>query len=806
MKTYEIIIDGDAIDLYENKSIGLAITAAISDANDLTARKASNVKTIKVPATGPNKIKFGHPEDINSVVNISQSAKPRAVISADGTKIFSGYAKINGSTDISGKKITEYELQFVGDNGDWVSRLNGKKIEDIDYSDQNHTRDYATIMASETVVAGREYVYDLIDRGAFSGQIYQYSTHSVCVRDRFPALSFSSIVNRIFKGIGYKIKSDFLDQPKFQSLYFPFINDKPAIDPHFADNLNCDILCNGSGQYIAAGATDKLVYNPVISVYSFDILLNPSGAWGSSHPSEYFCRADGKYTIQGRLSGTAFSSGVVIAGDGHVFLNIMKCNRFGDGIARSIYFQDHASTTTMQTFGYEPYSFFGTYMPATGNYEWGTFDLEFGDELFYQITTLNCSAYVTVVSFAIPLITDISNVGEGQLWDFNLNLPKNILQLNFIQSLKDCFNLYFTADTDARIVYCEPRDEFYDGEVEDWSKLLDRSKDVKTIFTGSNLSRTIRYKYKSDSSDKVLSQWEIDNVVGFGSDDAPITNVFAKDAVQVIENTLFAPTWMHTSEQIGLFSTLIPLMWTDLALPPQSTKFAPRILIYRGIKTLPATDQWKFNPIGTTDWQAANLTVGQRSTYPSFVFYDDSEPNDNNLMYCDRVYSSGLFQLHFRNGQSIMDDGRQYQAYMNVNDLYMSNLDFRKQKYIEEQGNGAYFILDRITDFKSEDQKSTDCLFVKVTRKVAIKKLQYVVLRGLGLAVPSPLPILPMMRASISASPGGGIEISGREMLRRNSVGRLQQGAGNVYTEVNGVITPVFFNDSRGNINEVIIE
>ncbi len=782
MKTYKIIIAGSEVDLYDNTNIGLAITAAIADTNDLTVRKGTNVKTIKIPATGINKVIFGHPEDINSVVSLSQASKPAASIEADGTRIFKGYAKVNGTTDIATQLLTEYELTFIGDNADWVSRLQGKYLTDLDYSDQNHIRDCATIIASETVAVGREYVYDLIDRGKSRyGLDYGSPVKSpVNILDRLPAISFSSFVDRIFNGIGYKVESDFRNGDFFKSLYFPFVNDR--LECPQTNSFTCHIKSTSSQMVLDGGAYEQTI------IQSGNVLnTNPSGAFNQISFNKYFVNSSGKYGIDGIITFKGYGIETTSVAE----FNVMKKQAYSTESARSIYFQSNTfpsgATPNINTIN----------IPSNQ-----TFDLEYGDEVYFSLKLIGGSSstwlILQTVDFQITSATNLFGVGEGKLLDMTLNLPKNILQLNFIQALKDCFNLYFTADTGARIVYFEPRDEFYTDEIEDWSALLDRGKDVQTQFTGSSLSKTMRYRYKSDSNDKILSDYETQKGYPFSSNDAGVDNVFATDEVKEITNTLFAPTWMEPSQRLGFTTTNIPKMWSDVSLPPQSTKFEPRILFYNGIKQLPTGEYWKFTKFGNISWQQAFPFAGIRSDYPSFTFFDESQPNENNLMYCDSVYSSGLFQKHFRNGQKTIDNGRQYSAYINLNDVYMSNLDFRKKKYIEEAGNGAYFILEKVTDYKSQDGESTLCLFTKITSKIAKKRLLYQDNNAV------PVPFHGGIRSSIGISNDGTeLLISGKKSMSINEDGTLS--AGWIYTiEPDGTVVPVYLLDENNDIKNVI--
>src|SRR3990167_5153121 len=132
-----------------------------------TARRNSRSTTIRLPASAVNKKKFGVPEDWNAANYIGQNQRPVAKIEVEGTNLIRGIAKIDSTT--TNDRISEYLLKILGDNADWRERINGKKLNDLDYSSENHVLNITNINLSWTVISTRSYVYDLIDRGQFTG-------------------------------------------------------------------------------------------------------------------------------------------------------------------------------------------------------------------------------------------------------------------------------------------------------------------------------------------------------------------------------------------------------------------------------------------------------------------------------------------------------------------------------------------------------------------------------------------------------------------------------------------------------------
>lgn len=807
MKEYKVYINDTEIDLYDSNDLDLAITLAIADSNDITTRKKANTKTLKFPATGNNKVIFGHPEDPNSIVNIDQQEKPNVVIEADGTEIFRGYIKVQAATNID-DKIIEYEGVCIGTNGDWIQRIGKKKMNELDYSDQNHTNDITAVNGSENIIAGREYVYDLIDRGEFTGQLYDNPPkRGVNIQDRFPALSLTSFVYRIFAAIGYKVVSNFYSSTFFSKLYWCFINEELKHPDAFNANLVCTMQSNTSQKVVVNNTLPIANRSPIgikLGIPNPAFVSNPSGAFGKAHVGEYFCMGRGKHTFSATIVYTTVAFAYYNAAQtnkGEVLFTFKKINRYKD---LNLYAAGYDASSQIY---YIPVVNGASNDVATFT---KTFDLEFGDEIhveaqmWFQPQQGNESLNITSYVFQCTKVEGKLGMGENQYVDWAYNLP-DVLQLDFIQGLKEAFNLHFYADVNSRTVYFEPRDDFYNGTPIDWSSKLDNRKEIVTTFLGSTLSKIMRYKYKQDSNDKIVETWNKQNGKYFGAEDVDVNNVFAKDDIQEVENTLFAATWMETCPRIGFGSSNIPKMWNDVSLPKRSQKFLPRILFYDGQKTLPNNGYWRMNIKGTIDHQTNNPITnpiapsGRRSTYPHFYSFDDSQANDNNLMYDDRYYSSGLYEKYFRNAQKILDEGKQFQMSFYLTDTDISNIDFRKPIYVEKNGNGAYYILNKIDNYKSQDRISTVCILTKILPKKLIKALRYKTGFSQIIFVP------PSPEVAVAVGLDGSLIASGATYTTRALGGSIMQAGGDVVTNKNNVISSIYFEDVDGKYQKVIM-
>lgn len=805
MKEYKVYINSNEIDLVDPNDLDLAITLAIAESNDINVRKKSNTKTLKFPGTATNRKIFGHPEDPNSVVNINQQAKPEIIIEADGEEIFRGFIKVTAATDID-NKIIEYQGVAYGDNADWISRIGNSNINELDYSDQNHTNNIATVNISEIVASGREYVYDLVDRGQFSGQLYDGNKkQSVSIVDRFPALNVYGMLYRIFKSIGYKIDSTFANTAFFNALYFMFTNEELKHPDTFNATLVCNVQTN-TLQKVVPGTQTLTSLKLQLKTPSATIISNPASAYNFLTQDYYFCLGKGKYTFKATIVFDFKTFAAYGANDkGQIQFTYKKINRHKS-------YNSYAAgyDATSQTI-YIPLS--GT--PTTSITFTKTFDLEYADEIyidgemFYtQVLGGFGGEYFSVTSYVFECtkVEGSLGMGENQYVDWAYNLP-DMAQLDFIKGLKEMFNLVFVADTNTRTIYFEPRDDFYNQSAEDWSALLDNSQPIKGELMGSGLAKQMIYKHKDDSRDGLVKAWNDQNNKIFGAEYVDVLNVFAKDETIEVSNSVFAATWMESCPRIGLGDVTIPKIWSDKSLPSRSQKFERRILYYAGTKTVPNNGYWKMNLQGDIATQNSNpnstpSAYGEKRTvYPFFYSYDDSAVNSNNVLYSDMHYSSGLFEKYFRNSQKIIDEGRQFSMYLKLTDNHISNLNFRKPKYIERNGNGAYFILDKIDNYKSQDGVSTLCIMTKVIPTKLIKALRYQTGKPLIIYSSNALPLPP-----ISVNPSGSvINAGGFPIITTTRNGNIVQDGGPVVIDDDGEIKYVFFEDDDGKWQQVIM-
>jgi len=104
-------------------------------------------------------------------------------------------------------------------------------------------------------------------------------------------------------------------------------------------------------------------------------------------------------------------------------------------------------------------------------------------------------------------ITPVANIGLGDEFIINSHLPTGIKCLSLLQDFKTMFNLYFDVDVNRKKVFIEPRDRFYSSTAAiDITEKIDLNTNPVLNYL-TDYKNELVFKYKEDSNDKYLEQW-----------------------------------------------------------------------------------------------------------------------------------------------------------------------------------------------------------------------------------------------------------------------------------------------------------
>ena len=366
-------------------------------------------------------------------------------------------------------------------------------------------------------------------------------------------------------------------------------------------------------------------------------------------------------------------------------------------------------------------------------------------------TTQNFAVYLFVKSKA----TSIFNlefapeyVEYGQTYDLSEVINKDMRQIDFIKGVAHAFNLQMTTDSESRIIYIEPFNDFYKPLKEgiDWTYKLDRSKEISDKWLKTDLKRIMTFKYKSDDADaKVKHRGKefFDNI----QDEYPyretLPDTFEKGD-SIFENPFFAGSYNAKDKDTTQFENIdngySACLWTenvssnDEGRPDKGYDFLPRLLSWNkysptglptpagnfGIRRFAAVQTWSnvikyLNPNADTSlygnlistiYPQATMINRDSSTSPVLSYgniivnnYDDATG-----VYGSAEIGSGLFETYYRNSiEMLKDSPRIRNVYVSLKISDIINLDFTKLIYID----GVYWRISKVSDYMPNKNEST---------------------------------------------------------------------------------------------------
>lgn len=298
-----------------------------------------------------------------------------------------------------------------------------------------------------------------------------------------------------------------------------------------------------------------------------------------------------------------------------------------------------------------------------------------------------------------PIFT--SGPAEGDTLSFaNVAAHDSVTCLEFVQALRQMFNLHFHTDRTARVVLMEPRDEFLRGEpVVDLTGRIDLSKPVSVSDLGAEASRTMTFCYgQADAAVGEFNRISTSGDLGVWSFE--VKSALAAEGEKRFVNPLFAPSASET----GAYSRAVAASLLRVGSTDSDPNFAMKIVRYGGMRALPAGQTW--------GWP------GEAAEYPLLAFFEPSA--GLSLAFEDRGGVTGLHTC-WDSSLALCDSGRRLTAWVDLHPHEVEALvqpndlgrDFRALYRITLGGESALWRLEEVTDYDPAANRTTKCTFVK---------------------------------------------------------------------------------------------
>lgn len=707
-------INGLNVDYGKPEDLRLAFNYSIADIKliNSSATQGSRSYEITLPATANNKKIFGFTEDVNVTNGFDHTKEFNCFVEFDGSKVIKGTARVKTVLN-KDSSIGKYSVVVLGDNATWIQGFRANSLTQVDFTDQNHVYSKAVIDASETLADTRHYIYPLINYGNLTGG-------GVSINDRFPAIRAKEYLIRMFKAQGYKLQSDFVDTDFFKRLFIPFSgkNFDEVIDNQFRiDRLFRAEYAALSNLVVFGGNSRVVNFDNESTGGNFDNGGHYSGGVytvDAFSTQEFVFNFDYRITLKKTIIKTAPGAGEISNKEtvedsfDYSFTTVKLQRNTGAGW----FTQTSASNVT----------------PAD-NITTGLLNVAPGEQFRCVVETKAAAPLIRITSAFVETtfreFRTILEPNDGNIFYNNVaryyapgatvslnNYIPDINQLDFFTDLRDLFNWHILTDFDRKIVYIEPRDDFFKGTAIDWTNKLNLDRGVNVGFMGGDISKALTLKYVDDDSDAILKKFKEDNERSFSSKTVDILNVNSKDGEGFKSLKVFSSTSMNTVPDNGFVNTELPTLIDDLENPTFKTSYKPRILYYEGVVSLTNRQIWKFE--------------GQiRRSYPKLTFGDTNKSGAPYMGYDDNQII-GLFEKYHKNVYRTINNSRIVNAEFYLTAADIEAFDFRNPVFIDLAGDVTYYHVNKIINYNPLGSGLTKVELIKVINPVpqALENIQ----------------------------------------------------------------------------------
>ena len=750
----ELYIGNERVELLG--SLEPNLTFNISDIKNPDKRKSDFSKSISLPSSKKINKLFENIFEINiDLQTFNPNLKTDVLYLVNGETIIDGYLQLKEIKNID-KNIT-YEVTIIGRVGSFIQDLGDSYLDDLTWTDLNHTYNEATQIASWSLST---YVYPLIDYG-FNQDFWKYY-----VTGMYPAVFVKEYIDRMFAAINYTYTSTFLTTTPFTKLIIPYNKKEFRLT---AAAINLRLFEANTPEWQSSGTSElnisnTIPLNPIIYSGSRIIHTNDVSDVSNVHNTTtgiYTVNLNGFYDVQVDVKLNAefkptgagaeavdVTSGVI----GFIQLKNITTGITLDSqivaITYSLNIGAGATGTTSATPTYpdpdyrdggninQGFLTFNAERPETNRYllTASNIQLAAADQLevefigvfsstntyggtgsgkaFLGLTTGNYydgSVDVQLITSTFSNRVVNSGIIEGDTVQMVTAIP-HTKQRDFFMSIVKMFNLYVQADSqNDRHLIIEPREDFLTSDIVDWSQKLDNSKDVSYLPMGALDSKDYLYKYKQDKdyyNELYNATW--DEV--YGQEKYEITNDFLKNEFKT--ELIFSPTCSVGKDYNQMVLPTIKKYDESLASGHNEIRLMSniRILYFGGMKT----GYWRH-------YHAGGITTNL--TYPYAGHYDDpfNPTLDLNFGLTKEIYYDNTFapitltdnnlfnKYHKKFIEEITDvNSKVVRAYFNLTPSDIKNLSFRKQFRF----NNAYFRLNKIENYNPSEL--TMCEFLKI--------------------------------------------------------------------------------------------
>jgi len=715
--------------------IPVSINFNLADVREPEQRKASFSKTINLYGTNEINKLFENIFKVNIATQyFNKNLKTSCKYFVNDILNFSGnlqLIKINLQPD----GLIVYECSIIGESGSLFVNIGEKLItgnadssEDLDFSDYDHTYNYANIVSTRANAStGLDVVYPFIDKGSNGGSDTVFN-----VEDFLPCLHVREYVSKIIEKAGYTFTSTFLDSTLAKSLIvYPNI-ERIALSTAQLNNrqfnvgLTSDLSLSIGSNFINNTRESSPYFDLGNQVSGINATINESGKYNvvASHkvrfalshtdPSVTYAKFPTLSAPQAETS--IYKNSVKIASNITNLFYINGSTNYNKILVGNNDFLNEVATGDIQLNVGEvlKHEYKSSALNST---------LKYYNASNVEITTGTGTITASLIGGAnqtsFYCLSTQKQVIAGNTLLMNNALPTNIKQKDLLSSIFKAFNLYVDIDpTNSTNLIIEDFDTFYSGDVIDCNNLTDLDKD-QTINPNLLDGKRYIYSYKTDA-DYYNNLYKTTYNEPFGTFTLAVENDFIKTDKK--NELIFSPTPNVANYGLGIAHPRIYKKENSIV-----STIAPniRLLYVGGTKTstnaITYKDSSASDTVSTSYLYAGHTDDAQTPTIdlnfgvPKEVYYTfiGAQFTDNNLY---NVYHANyLYNL-------VNKDSKFITKYLWLNSIFIKSFNFRNRLFID----GAYYIVNKIENYTPLNETSTKVELLKILPKVTFTPTNYV--------------------------------------------------------------------------------
>jgi hypothetical protein len=773
---YELFLEGQLVDIRQD--LGMQLSYNIDDVNKYGSRDTSFSKTIVLPGTAKNNKILGFvgelgsnnpylPGNENIGVNFNVAQTTKAELRANGLLLLKGVFRLTGI--VKERDMIEYEGNLFGELGGFIAAIGADKLEDLDFSEYNHTYTRDNIVKSwgDTVKTKLITFTSSLKRIRYSG----INDSSLYVAGQTITISGSVSNNGV-----YTIVS---------ASYSLFTGNTIIVQESIVnETVTCQITIPGTGGYyyplIDYGTYSTPEKNPGRVKVDYDYRTFRPALFVKEYIDKMFEPTG--YTYESSFFDSAFFKKLIVPGNTKELIkiatNVLTATRNTSGTIytglnfNSFNFDSKIGNNFTMSGGGQVFTYIGTENISVNgillingllksfftNTEWYIsifknnslvitqnypppnvdtnikLDINFSTSLSQndtisviigvideQCDPFTCYNTLYLENILSTLTLDSTNpvaipVFLNDNIEIKYSIPRNILQKDFFVWIMKMFNLYITEDkVKEKHLLIEPYVDYYDlSESKDWTYKVARDKAWNIKPMGMLNGRFFEYKYKDDN-DFYNEGYKKKYNIPYGSRLEDTSFQFAKDK-QTIEIG-FSPSVLIQYQATDKVVTAIYKKSSGNAVD-QEERMDSNIRIMMA-KKMTGVASWY---IRNNDAAAGSANLGAALTAYGYAGHFDDPVNptkDINFGAASEIYfdpvtypSNNLFNDYWSGyiAEIADKDSKLLTCHVYLTDLDIAQLDFSKPVFID----GVLWRINKVMDFDATSGELTKVELLKV--------------------------------------------------------------------------------------------